>query len=125
EAIWHEYKKLYDVKVAKVVSPNANAPSGHTASSGPGNVKSSIRESFDDEWDAWLNDMTDRIGMRTLMNQLTWDEPPGQRPDWHVWRAKVQQFNGNKDPSDVLPFAGKSPALCRSIHGFVGRKRQP
>ncbi|KAG6900806.1 hypothetical protein C0993_000125 [Termitomyces sp. T159_Od127] len=120
EDIWHEYKKLFDANVAKVVHKNASAPSGHTASSGPGNIKSSIRESFDDEWAAWFNDMTDRIGMRTLMSQLSWDEPPGQRPDWHVWRAKVQQF---ADPADV--FAGKPPALCRSIHGFVARKRQP
>ncbi|KAG5339804.1 hypothetical protein C0989_003484 [Termitomyces sp. Mn162] len=122
EAIWQEYKKLYDVNVAKIVTPDADALSGHTASSGPGNDKSSIRESFDDEWAAWYNDMTDRIGMRTLMAQLNWAEPPGQRPDWHLWRAKVQQSNENKGSSDSLEYARNPPALCRSMRGFIGCK---
>ncbi|KAG6862489.1 hypothetical protein C0995_000035 [Termitomyces sp. Mi166 len=123
EAIWQEYKNLYDVKnVAKVVSPNAYAPSGYTVSPGPGNVKSSIRESFDDEWAAWHNDMTDRIGMRALMAQSNWSEPPGQRPDWQVWRAKVQQINENKGSSDALMSGKHPPALCRSMRGFIGRK---
>ncbi|KAG6821297.1 hypothetical protein H0H93_000158 [Arthromyces matolae] len=118
EAIWHEYKKLYDINVAKVVSPDAYAPSGHAASYVQGNVKSSIRESFEDEWDAWYNDMTDRIGMRALMSQLNWPEPPGQRPDWHVWRAKVPA-------EDRSPFNSSIPAipdLCRSIRAFIGWK---
>ncbi|KAG6856888.1 hypothetical protein H0H87_012468 [Tephrocybe sp. NHM501043] len=118
EAIWQEYKRLYDVNVVKVVSPKAGTLAGHVAHSGPGNVKSSIRESFDDEWASWYNDMTDRIGMRGLMTQLNWAEPPGQRPDWHVWRAKVQ-VTDDMDPSS---HPNAPPNLCRSIRGFVGLK---
>ncbi|KAG6910860.1 hypothetical protein DXG01_007177 [Tephrocybe rancida] len=120
EAIWQEYKKLFDVHVAKVVSPQADAPSGYAAYSGPGNVKSSIRESFDDEWTSWYNDMSDRIGMRGLMAQYHWTEPPGHRPDWHVWRAKVQATDDIYARSST-----DTPDICRSMRSFVAWKPLP
>ncbi|KAG6853975.1 hypothetical protein C0991_011837 [Blastosporella zonata] len=53
EAIWQEYKSLYDLNVTQVVTPQPGVFAGHVAESSSGNIKSSIRESFDDEWAAW------------------------------------------------------------------------
>ncbi|KAG6813943.1 hypothetical protein H0H92_005197 [Tricholoma furcatifolium] len=120
EAIWQEYKKLYDFNVTKVVSPSAASPSGYTAHSTPRNLKSAIRESFDDEWESWHNDMTDRIGMRNLMSQLNWPEPPGQEPEWHVWRKKVQAID-DKKPNPIIPH-NDTLDICRSMRGFIAFK---
>lgn len=57
--------------------------------------------------------MTDRIGMRdNIMFQLLWAEPPGERPDWRLWRNSLVIQEENPPPRDV----------CRTLRGFVAWK---
>ncbi|KAG5651942.1 hypothetical protein H0H81_006884 [Sphagnurus paluster] len=120
EAIWREYEKLYDSEEPPVVR-----------TSRPNNMhvtitKSSIRESFDNEWASWQNDMADRIGMRSeLTSQLGWAEKPGDRPDWRVWRSKVQfHTNASRSFDSVLTSTSATERrdICRSLCGWVGWK---
>ncbi|KAF5382161.1 hypothetical protein D9615_004452 [Tricholomella constricta] len=123
EAIWNEYKVLYDSD-GPLVTRTARPDEARAMS-----TKSSTRETFDDEWASWQNDMADRIGMRaSLMSEFGWPEPPGERPDWRVWRsmvAKVQlseesrSFDSSLTPSDS---EHEAPNLCRTLRGWVGWK---
>ncbi|GLB40314.1 putative ubiE/COQ5 methyltransferase family protein [Lyophyllum shimeji] len=124
EAMWQEYQKLYDTEDMPRVTRTARPGEARAMSTRSG---SSTRESFDEEWASWQNDMTDRIGMRAAITpQFGWPEPPGERPDWRVWRsmlAKVQLHEENHSldslPSPTTP---TSSNLCRSLRGFVGWK---
>ncbi|KAF8071832.1 hypothetical protein FPV67DRAFT_1577947 [Lyophyllum atratum] len=126
EAIWHEYKALYAADDMPLVT-RTTRPGEVVAMSARSN--SSTRESFDDEWTSWQNDMTDRIGMRaSLAPQFGWPEPPGERPNWRVWRsmlAKVQ-LHEERQSVDTLPSTSTSktdnPELCRSMRCYVGCK---
>lgn len=62
--------------------------------------------------------MMDRIGMRdNIMSHLFWAEPPGERPDWRVWRNNVDIINTTD--------AQSQGDICRTLRGFVAWKPKP
>jgi len=61
----------------------------------------------------------DRIGMRgCILSECSWKEPLGERPDWRVWRNRLD-IKATHDTSLLSP---GQPELCRSLRGFVGWK---
>ncbi|KIK63000.1 hypothetical protein GYMLUDRAFT_242078 [Collybiopsis luxurians FD-317 M1] len=110
EAIWDEYAKLHSPDLPPTTT-QARLKEGQRAVI---SSRSAARESFDRAWGNWESDMTDRIGMRdNIMFEFLWTEPPGERPDWRVWRNSL----------DSKPFEG-SPGSdhCRALRGFVAYK---
>ncbi|KAK7463533.1 hypothetical protein VKT23_006881 [Stygiomarasmius scandens] len=108
EAIYVEYDKLHSPGLPPVAVTVTSRPKDGRI------MKSSTREAFEREWCNWENDMADRIGMRDhVMSQFQWSEPPGERPDWRVWRNNVQLLEDTqKNTGD----------WCRTIRGFVAWK---
>jgi hypothetical protein len=59
--------------------------------------------------------MKDRIGIRGCIGaELMWAEPPGQPPNWRVWRNSLEMQHDD-DESTLC----EDVDLCRSIRGFV------
>jgi len=119
DAIWQEYKKMYDVDI---IPPATARNATHFR-----DAKSSIRESFDDEWASWQSDMTDGMGIRmSLASQFGWTEPPGDPPAWQIWRTMVVKADlneGNCSFFNSPPSTTETaPDVCRSIRAFVGFK---
>lgn len=57
----------------------------------------------------------DRMGVRQLMMaSLMWSEPPGDRPDFRVWRHNLG--------AHAIQNTNASEELCRSLRGFVAWK---
>ena len=66
-----------------------------------------------------LSDMKDRIGLRHCVEtELCWAEPPGDRPDWRIWRDNVDILGPKIDRAPLR----KDEPLCRSLRGFVAWK---
>lgn len=63
--------------------------------------------------------MKDRMGVRgNIRSELKWSEPPGDTPDWRVWRNSAKTTNENQaNPNGA--------DLCRSIRAFVVWKDTP
>lgn len=114
EAIWNEYKTLYGPelpRVTRTARPKEAASQAYT---------SSAREGFDKAWSNWEHDMEDRIGFRHCVGtELCWTEPPGDRPDWRIWKDNVDMIAHKTDR--VLTKSKPGP-LCRSLRGFVAWK---
>ncbi|KAF5367526.1 hypothetical protein D9758_003609 [Tetrapyrgos nigripes] len=109
EAIFDEYEKLHSADLPPVQLTSPKDGRKLIVSS----TKSSTREIFEREWLNWENDMTDRMGMRDqIMSQLQWPEPPGERPDWRVWRSNIKLLEDTQHTGD----------LCRTLRCFVARK---
>lgn len=121
EAIWEEYEKLYSTDSMPAVTRTARPQSAAVLSAKP-----SARETFEAEWSVWENDMTDRIAMRgSMLASLAWPEPPGERPDWRVWRSTLDNAlsSGRRDSGSSTSSVSKEQSdLCRSISTFVGYK---
>jgi hypothetical protein len=70
--------------------------------------------------------MADRIAMRgSMLSHLAWPEPPGEHPDWRVWRAtleKARSSQGRDSRSSNTSESEGESELCRSMTGFVGYK---
>ncbi|KAJ3744450.1 hypothetical protein DFH05DRAFT_1190394 [Lentinula detonsa] len=111
EAIWDEYAKLHSPDLPPTIT-QARLKEGRRAVV---SSESAARESFDRAWNNWENDMTDRIGMRdSIMFELLWPEPAGERPDWRVWRNSLDIKNV-EEPEPAVD-------ICRTIRGFVACK---
>lgn len=116
EAIWDAYKTLYGPELPPVTR---TARPTHAASQA---ASSSAREGFDRAWSNWESDMKDRIGFRhSLAAEFNWSEPPGERPDWRVWRDNIDLLATKKHTTKS---GQQSQALCRSLRGFVAWKPQ-
>ncbi|KAL6302399.1 hypothetical protein BKA93DRAFT_818528 [Sparassis latifolia] len=103
-AIWDEYREL-------------KTPNDKSDSSSQGEVPSKHDE-FEAAWANWENDMKDRMAMRSKLREaFSWDEPPGERPGWRVWR----ECAGDLELPDTDPLP-TPPSLCRSLRSFVGWK---
>jgi hypothetical protein len=71
------------------------------------------------------SDMADRIAMReSMLSKLAWHEPPGERPDWRVWRSTLSNTLPESEDSESTYSSDSTeqPDLCRSISAFVGYK---
>ncbi|KAJ3824700.1 hypothetical protein F5878DRAFT_312394 [Lentinula raphanica] len=139
EAIWDEYVKLHSPDLPPTIT-QARLKEGRRAVV---SSESAARESFDRAWNNWeksvtfqshsifdingfdgvlekpliCSDMTDRIGMRdSIMFELLWAEPAGERPDWRVWRNSLE-IKSIEQPDPAVD-------ICRSIRGFVAWKPQ-
>ncbi|KAF9456760.1 hypothetical protein BDZ94DRAFT_1302338 [Collybia nuda] len=117
EAIWEQYQKLYSgLMIAHTNRPDAIVPQ-----------KASSREAFETEWASWENDMMDRVGMRgTIFSQFAWSEPPGEHPDWRIWRTTLNKVeNASETPSLRSPASSdhhRAVSICRSMRGYVAFK---
>lgn len=126
EAIWAEYRKLYNAELPPVTRTSRPKDVISQAS------QSSAREGFEKAWSNWEkyasnttfsctltdrvnSDMMDRISMRGRIDlELCWFEPPGERPDWRMWRSNINPKTDATIPSSII--------FCRSLRGFVAHK---
>ncbi|KAF8964930.1 hypothetical protein BDZ97DRAFT_1814044 [Flammula alnicola] len=122
EAIWAEYKQLYDKDALYLLSRTASGD-GEDYSSQP--HKYVVRKAFEVDWNNWEYDMLDRIAMRNnLLTHVSWVQATSkaERPDCQTWREKLNRKSGSEASSGHLVTGYNPDDLCRSLRVFTGFK---
>ncbi|KAF8896458.1 hypothetical protein BD779DRAFT_586901 [Infundibulicybe gibba] len=118
DSLWLEYEKLGLGEDMPPVTRTTRAEDVlHALASKP-----SSRETFDSDWTNWERDMTDRLGMRSaLMSTFGWPEPPGEKPDWRIWRTAIDKnaSSTSLESSAASASSDDDVEICRAIKGFV------
>ncbi|KAF8969218.1 hypothetical protein BDZ97DRAFT_1915561 [Flammula alnicola] len=121
EAIWAEYKQLYDKDALYLLS--RTAPDEEDYSSQP--HKHVVRKAFEVDWKNWEYDMLDRIAMRNnLLTHVPWVQATSkaERPDCQTWRETLNRKSGLEASSGHLVTGYNPDDLCRSLRVFTGFK---
>ncbi|KAF8964951.1 hypothetical protein BDZ97DRAFT_1814073 [Flammula alnicola] len=119
EAIWAEYKQLYDKDALYLLSRTA-PDDVEDYSSQP--HKYIVRKAFEVDWNNWDYDMLDRIAMRNnLLTHIPWVQAT-ECPNYQTWRGKLDPKSGSEARSGHLVTGYNPDDLCRSLRVFTGFK---
>ncbi|KAI0719317.1 hypothetical protein C8T65DRAFT_636312 [Cerioporus squamosus] len=111
EAVWQAYRAL-DVEDER----------GHAMRGEPQNDE--LRDEFEREWGSWEEDMKDRMGIRShIQDELQWQDPDSRSTLGGSGSVRSSQAASNKDARSQRSDsnADKAP-LCRAMRGFIAWK---